>query len=52
MIFRSAGELWAFNVIAEFALNPTQSASPVTLPKARDDISKACSEVNPFFWLL
>lgn len=37
MIFRSARELWAFYVIAEVALSPTQFASPLTLPEAGDN---------------
>lgn len=52
MIFRSARELWACYVIAEAAMNPTQSASPIMLPKAGENISKACSKINPLFLLL
>lgn len=52
MIFRSARDLWAFYVIAEVAPNRAPPASPVALPQAGDTISKACSEVNPFFRLL
>lgn len=52
MIFRSARELWACYVIAKAAMNPTWSASPVMFPKAGENISKACSKINPFFLLL